>query len=272
MAHDDVAFVDQAQAVFGHRLGFGREPGDEIGADGNVRPPRLEPRDGLDRLRPAVAPLHPLEDHVVARLKAHMEVRHEARLMADQLLQPLVYLDAVERREAQAVETVARLKAKRPDIAIGADLIAGFPTESDEMAENSLRLIDECDIVMGHIFPYSPKEGTPAALMPQVDPALVKERAKQLREATARRKALWLRGLVGTRQSVLVERGGDFGHAESFAPVKLRHSSESWNLASCEPTSEGKGDSSFRWNDVVGKIVPVHITALENGTLIGEAV
>ena len=67
---------------------------------------------------------------------------------------------------ADAVETVARLKAKRPDIAIGADLIAGFPTESDEMAENSLRLVDECDIVMGHIFPFSPKNGTPAARMP----------------------------------------------------------------------------------------------------------
>src|SRR3546814_8279135 len=69
---------------------------------------------------------------------------------------------------ANAIETEARLKARRPDIAIGADLIAGFPTETEEMAENSLRLIDECDIVMGHIFPYSPKRGTPAARMPQV--------------------------------------------------------------------------------------------------------
>ncbi len=150
---------------------------------------------------------------------------------------------------ADAVETVARLKARRPGIAIGADLIAGFPTESDEMAENSLRLIDQCDIVMGHIFPFSPKKGTPAARMPQVPPAVAKERARRLREATARRRALWLQGLVGTRQKVLVERDGK-GHAENFAPVQIRHSSESWND---------------------GDIVRVQIDAVENGSLVGEA-
>ena len=101
---------------------------------------------------------------------------------------------------ADAVETVARLKAKRPEIAIGADLIAGFPTETDAMAENSLRLIDECDIVMGHIFPFSPKRGTPAARMPQVPPADRQGSAPaRLREACAAQKAAWLQGLVGTR-------------------------------------------------------------------------
>jgi threonylcarbamoyladenosine tRNA methylthiotransferase MtaB len=122
---------------------------------------------------------------------------------------------------AQAVETVAGLKAKRPEIAIGADLIAGFPTETDEMHENSLRLIDECDIVMGHIFPFSAKAGTPAARMPQVPPPVVKERARRLREATARRRKAWLEGLVGTRQKVLVERENGLGHAENFAPVQV---------------------------------------------------
>ncbi|MFC7497970.1 tRNA (N(6)-L-threonylcarbamoyladenosine(37)-C(2))-methylthiotransferase MtaB [Enterovirga sp. GCM10030262] len=154
---------------------------------------------------------------------------------------------------AQAIETVARLKARRPDIAIGADLIAGFPTETNEMAENSLRLIDECDIVMGHIFPYSPKEGTPAAHMPQVGQTLVKERARKLRSATARRKALWLQGLVGTEQKVLIERSGDRGHAENFAPVHLRHSGESGH-------------------DAVGRILRTRIIGIENGTPIGEAV
>src|SRR5690606_28533024 len=76
---------------------------------------------------------------------------------------------------AQAIETVARLKAARPEIAIGADLIAGFPTESDAMHENSVRLIEECDVVFAHVFPFSPKRGTPAARMPQVAPAVVKE-------------------------------------------------------------------------------------------------
>jgi len=119
---------------------------------------------------------------------------------------------------AQAVETVQRLKAKRPKLAIGADLIAGFPTETDAMHANSLRLVDECDIVMGHVFPYSPKRGTPAARMPQVAPAAIRERARRLREACGRRKAMWLEGMVGSVQRVLMEKGAK-GHAENFAPV-----------------------------------------------------
>ena len=122
---------------------------------------------------------------------------------------------------ADAVGTVARLKERRPEIAIGADLIAGFPTETDAMHENSLRLIDECDIVMGHIFPYSPKRGTPAARMPQVPPAVVKERARRLREASARRRAIWLERLVGTTQNVLIERANGLGHGENFASVRV---------------------------------------------------
>ncbi|HWH16871.1 MAG TPA: MiaB/RimO family radical SAM methylthiotransferase, partial [Allosphingosinicella sp.] len=163
---------------------------------------------------------------------------------------------------AQAVETVQRLKERRPEIAIGADLIAGFPTETDEMAERSLRLVDECDIVMGHIFPYSPKRGTPAARMPQVGCEVIKERARRLREAAARRKALWLQSLVGTEQKVLVERN-DRGHAENFAPVQLRHPSEGWGPSGVSM------DSSIRWND--GQIVNAKITAFEAETLIGEA-
>ncbi len=147
---------------------------------------------------------------------------------------------------AQAVETVQRLKAKRPEIAIGADLIAGFPTETEPMHENSLRLIEDCDIVMGHIFPFSPREGTPAARMPQVPAPAVKERARQLREATARRKAGWLQSLVGSRQQVLMERGG-MGHAENFAPIRA---------AGREPGSVGT----------------MHITGVQDGALIGDFV
>jgi threonylcarbamoyladenosine tRNA methylthiotransferase MtaB len=145
---------------------------------------------------------------------------------------------------ADAVETVARLKAKRPEIAIGADLIAGFPTETDAMAENSLRLVADCDIVMGHIFPFSPKRGTPAARMPQVPPAIAKERARKLRDACARRKDMWLEGLIGTRQKILLEKD-NFGHAENFAPVRLA----------------GAG--------AVGSIVAVTIAGVENGILVG---
>ncbi|MEA3028941.1 MAG: threonylcarbamoyladenosine tRNA methylthiotransferase MtaB [Sphingomonadales bacterium] len=165
-------------------------------------------------------------------------------------------------KRRDAVETVARLKAKRPEIAIGADLIAGFPTETEAMADNSLRLVEECDIVMGHVFPFSPKRGTPAARMPQVPPPIAKLRARRLREACAGRKAAWLAGMVGTRQSVLVERDG-LGHAENFAAVQIRHASEGWH------PSRGSMDPSLRWGD--GEIVEARITAVEAGTLIGVA-
>src|SRR3954447_8584680 len=133
-------------------------------------------------------------------------VAHEARFMPHLHMSFQAGDDMVLKRmkrrhsRAQAVETVARLKAKRPALAIGADLIAGFPTETEAMHENSLRLIDECGIVMGHIFPFSPRRGTPAARMPQVAPAVVKERARRLREACTRRRRACLEGLVGTRQ------------------------------------------------------------------------
>ena len=147
---------------------------------------------------------------------------------------------------ADAVETVARLKAKRPDIAIGADLIAGFPTESETMHENSLRLIDDCDVVMGHIFPFSPKKGTPAARMPQVEAKTVKARARRLREASARRKAAWLQDLLGSRQKVLVESESGGGHAENFAPVRVAGAP-------------------------IGEIVTVRIQAVDQDVLIGVA-
>jgi len=166
---------------------------------------------------------------------------------------------------AEALATVKRLKAKRPALAIGADLIAGFPTETDEMHENSLRLIEECDIVMGHIFPFSPKLGTPAARMPAVAAPVVRERARRLREACARRKAAWLEGLIGTRQLVLVEKDGR-GHAENFAPVTIRHPGESRDLGT-RSLGGGPRGPGFRRGD--GEIVEVRIASVEAGTLVG---
>jgi len=188
-------------------------------------------------------------------------------------------LKRMKRRHSRrdAVETVARLKAKRPGIAIGADLIAGFPTETEKMHDNSLRLIEECDIVMGHIFPFSPKRGTPAALMPQMAPAVVKERARRLREACAARKARWLKGLVGTRQQVLVERDG-FGHAENFAPVRLKPSplmGEGWVGVNVSTRTERGSESTppqplpIKGRGFEGAIVEVEVAAVENATLIG---
>ena len=124
-------------------------------------------------------------------------------------------------RRADAVALTERLKAARADIAIGADLIAGFPTEDDAMFANSLALIDDCDIIFGHIFPYSPRAGTPAARMPQVGRSIARERAAILREANARRRQDWLGTQIGRTASMLVERDGVSGHAENFAAVAL---------------------------------------------------
>ncbi len=122
---------------------------------------------------------------------------------------------------AQSVDLVARLKAARPEITIGADIIAGFPTENDVMFENSRRLIADCDIVHGHIFPYSPKTGTPAAKMPQLPREIIKWRAQILRSEVATQFAKWQQSLIGSTQKIAVELDRRSGHAENFAYVEF---------------------------------------------------
>jgi len=109
-------------------------------------------------------------------------------------------------------------RALRPDIVFGADLIAGFPTESDAMFENSLSIVEACGLTHLHVFPYSPREGTPAARMPPVSGRAIRERAALLREAGTRALQAHLSSLCGTRQSVLVERDG-IGRTEGFALI-----------------------------------------------------
>ncbi len=145
---------------------------------------------------------------------------------------------------AQAVRLVERLKSARPDIAIGADLIAGFPTEDAAMAANTLALIDDCDIVHAHVFPYSPRARTPAARMPQVPPPVARDRAQALRTAAERRHGDWLRSQIGTVADILVERPGTRGHSPGFADVRL---------PPCPP----------------GRIVAARLTHIEGNQLIG---
>ncbi|MEO9336241.1 tRNA (N(6)-L-threonylcarbamoyladenosine(37)-C(2))-methylthiotransferase MtaB [Mesorhizobium sp. SB112] len=114
-------------------------------------------------------------------------------------------------------EDVRRL---RPEIVFGADIIAGFPTETEEMFENSLKIVEECGLTHLHVFPFSPREGTPAARMPQLDRRLVKARAARLRDAGDRAYRRHLASLADTRQSVLIEREG-IGRTEGFTPVAL---------------------------------------------------
>lgn len=119
-----------------------------------------------------------------------------------------------------AIDLVARLKQRRPEMAIGADIIAGFPTESMEAHQANLTIIAELGIVHGHIFPYSPRPGTPAARMPQLDKRIIKSRAAELREAVQSERESWLASLVGKPLSVLAETDGT-GYAENFARVAV---------------------------------------------------
>jgi threonylcarbamoyladenosine tRNA methylthiotransferase MtaB len=121
---------------------------------------------------------------------------------------------------ADAVRLVERLRARRPEIAVGADLIAGFPTEDETMHAANHSIIRELGIVHGHVFPYSPRPGTPAARMPQLDKATIKTRAAELRAEAVDVRAAWLAGLVGSELSVLAEADGT-GHAGNFARVAL---------------------------------------------------
>lgn len=121
---------------------------------------------------------------------------------------------------AEAVATIERIKKARADATIGADLIAGFPTETEGMALNSLKLLDDCDIVAAHIFPFSPRPNTPAERMPQLARELVKARATRLRSSAAERRSRWLDSLVGSTQPVLIENNAK-GHSDSFAPVAI---------------------------------------------------
>jgi threonylcarbamoyladenosine tRNA methylthiotransferase MtaB len=119
---------------------------------------------------------------------------------------------------ADAIAVARRARALRPEVGIGADLIAGFPTEDETMFQCSLDLVEECGIAFLHVFPYSPREGTPAARMPPVAPEVVRERAARLREAGAKALAADLTRRVGASGEVLVEKPGA-GRAAFYATV-----------------------------------------------------
>ena len=133
-----------------------------------------------------------------------------------------VILKRMKRRHnrAQVLEFCAKARQIRPDITFGCDIIAGFPTETDEMFLNSVKLIEEAGIIFTHIFPYSKRDGTPAAKMPQINGAIIKERAKILREAGASELQKFLKTQVGKNVSVIVEKDG-VGKSENFLDVKI---------------------------------------------------
>src|SRR6266487_5169224 len=154
-----------------------------------------------------------------ARLMPHL---HLSLQSGDDLI-----LKRMKRRHsrADAIALCAKLRALRPDIVFGADIIAGFPTETEAMFGRSLDLVEECGLVHLHVFPFSPRPGTPAARMPQVAIPAVKERARRLRDKGSLALARHLDGEVGRRRRVLVE-SEDTGHTEQFFTVKLARPAE----------------------------------------------
>ena len=141
---------------------------------------------------------------------------------------------------ADATDLVERLREHRPELALGADLIAGFPTESEEHHAENLSIVRELGIVHGHVFPYSPRPGTPAARMPQTDRATIRRRAAELRDAVRERRSAWLTGQLGTPQRVLAERDGT-GYSESFARVALPHGTQPGTILTLTPTTIEEG-------------------------------
>tara|TARA_B100000963_G_scaffold212679_1_gene185327 strand:+ start:65 stop:1303 length:1239 start_codon:yes stop_codon:yes gene_type:complete len=162
-------------------------------------------------------------------------VIHEPRLMPHLHLSLQAGDDMILKRmkrrhsRAEALAFCEKLKTGRPDIAFGADLIAGFPTETEAMFENSRRLIGDCDLSFVHVFPFSPRPNTPAARMPQLDGGLIKQRAANLRETAQSQFRNWLARQRGQTARVLVEKPGE-GRAENFARIRLDVKHESGAL------------------------------------------
>ena len=119
-----------------------------------------------------------------------------------------------------AINLCSKIREKRNDMAFGADLITGFPTETDEMFLNTIKIVDECNLDWLHVFPFSPRPGTPAAKMPQNKKETSKKRAKILRDKGEEIKKAHLKNLVGKEIEVFVEKNNS-GHTNQFAPVKL---------------------------------------------------
>lgn len=131
------------------------------------------------------------------------------------------------------IDFCKKVRKLRPDAVFGADIIAGFPTETDEMHENSLQLIEECFIPYLHVFPYSAVSGTPAARMPQVNGNAIKERAEALRRVAAKQKEELFKSWVGKTVPILIERNHT-GHSEHYLPVSLM-GSENEQLGEIHP-------------------------------------
>ncbi len=130
---------------------------------------------------------------------------------------------------ADAVSFCTQVRWLRPDVVFGADLIAGFPTETEDMFENSVRVVEECELTYLHVFPFSPRNGTPAARMPQVPRPIVKERAARLRQTGSEALSRFLDAHRGSEVEVLMERH-DMGRTRQFAEVRVSSSASAGSI------------------------------------------
>ena len=190
---------------------------------------RLSSVDGVE-IDPLLFDLIASEPRVMPHV--HLSLQHGHDLI----------LKRMKRRHSRrdAVALVDRLRARRSDIAFGADLIAGFPTEDEPMHAANLSIIAEIGLVHCHVFPYSPRPGTPAARMPQVSVPVVRERAAQLRANAALMRRYWLETQIGQPLKVLAERDGT-GHAENFARVQLPPQTAPGQIVTLTPTRVDEG-------------------------------
>jgi threonylcarbamoyladenosine tRNA methylthiotransferase MtaB len=184
---------------------------------------------------------HALYDAIASdqRLMPHL---HLSLQSGDDLI-----LKRMKRRHSRAdtLEFVEKVRALRPDVVFGADIIAGFPTETEEMFENSLSIVSEGDLSYLHVFAYSAREGTPAARMPQVPKPIRKARAARLRALGDRQYKALCERRVGAAEMVLIERNG-IGRTEQFVPIAV----------------PGR---------MAGELIPVRVTGLTADGLAGEA-
>ncbi|WP_417819732.1 tRNA (N(6)-L-threonylcarbamoyladenosine(37)-C(2))-methylthiotransferase MtaB [Terasakiella sp.] len=200
------------------------------------------PRLRLSSLDPAAIDADLLE--VIAREPRLMPHFHLSLQSGEDMI-----LKRMKRRHTivDAISLCDKIRTLRPDAVFGADLIAGFPTETDEMFATTLETLDRCGITFAHVFPFSPREGTPAARMPQVPGAIRKQRAARIRALGEAALDDFMASRLNKTVSVLVEKN-NAGHCEHYCPVQLTSAAEA------------------------GQIVSAKITGIQDGSLIGEII
>ena len=180
-------------------------------------------------------------------------IEHEPRLMPHLHLSLQAGDDMILKRmkrrhlRQDVIDVCARARALRPDISFGADIIAGFPTETDAMFDNTLKIVTECDLSFLHVFPYSEREGTPAARMPQVALQTRKDRAAALRALGEAQMQKFMQAQIGKTAQAVIEKNG-IGRTKHFAEVRLDRTLEAGTLA------------------------PIFIRGIEDGMLVGNII